>query len=712
MRRAITVLFCFIVALSMPTPSIAQSTSPQNTDKYAEKLKVFEDFVRKQMEKDKIPGLTIGFYIGDYEWVKGFGYADLENKTPAKPESAYRLASITKPIVSVAILQLVEKGKIKLDGEIQTYVPYYPKQQWPITVRQLLAHTGGNPDGSGIGPEYVSPKQVVERIAQYPIKTEPDTKFQYTTSGYNLLGAAIEEVTGKSFNVYLRENIFLPMGMNDTRMNSERDLIPNRVRTYERTKDGVKVAQFIDVSSRFGGGGLTGTVPDLLKWSRGVDTGAILSKDSLDSMYTHHTLKNGRYAALDYLLGWWYLALNGQWSPWHGGAQTGTSTMLYRFPSKNMAIAFAANTHDAYPPLVERLYELLTGELWVIPVYTRDQAGQAFYNGLKSVFDYGGARFDRRREPFTNDPQELLKAFEYVNRTVNLGSLQSDYQTAFKAIDEGLHPVAGSAFLKVGSFMAAKLHEKYGAEGYRIYHRMGAISFFADYIKLYQSQPKFPKELRFNEAFEKLIAKWNADWTRTWNDYTRTLKITADSDFNEIGRQLKPLFANAEVYPDFLDPLLSNQSGDAGVKTAKLAVELYPQSARANGNLGLFLMLLKRYGEEGRDYFRKNTGSEPEEAMPYFKKSLELDANGFASTRILWEEIGRKWLDAGRIDDTLILVNLALELHPKEARFHSGLCEIYWRKGTKDKAAEACRKALEIDPNFAPAQELMKKLAQ
>jgi CubicO group peptidase (beta-lactamase class C family) len=223
------------------------------------------------MEKDKIPGLTIGFYIGDYEWVKGFGYADLENKTPAKPESAYRLASITKPIVSVAILQLVEKGKIKLDGENQTYVPSYPKQQWPIKVRQLLAHTDGELVGSGLGPEYLSPKQVVERIAQYPIKTEPDTK--------------------------------LPMGMNDTRMNSERDLIPNRVRTYERTKDGVKVAQFIDVSSRFGGGGLIGTVPDMLKWSRGVDTGAILSKDSLDSMYTHHTLKNGRYAALDYLLG-------------------------------------------------------------------------------------------------------------------------------------------------------------------------------------------------------------------------------------------------------------------------------------------------------------------------------------------------------------------------------------------------------------------------
>jgi CubicO group peptidase (beta-lactamase class C family) len=670
------------------------------------------------MEKDKIPGLTIGFYIGDYEWVKGFGYADLENKTPAKPESAYRLASITKTITSVAILQLVEKGKIKLDGEIQTYVPNYPKQHWPVTVRQLLSHTGGEPVGSGLGPEYVSPKQVVERIAQYPINTEPGAKFQYTTSGYNLLGAAIEEVSGKSFNDYLRENIFLPMGMNDTRMNSERDLIPNRVRTYERAKDGIKVAQFVDVSSRFGGGGLIGTVPDLLKWARGVDSGKVLSKESLDLMYAPVTLKDGRYSAMNreggyYSLGWWNQAKLGLWNPEHQGGQIGTNTNLTRFPSRNMAFALATNTHgvdgDVY---LSRLYQLLMDEPWSLRFYAKDRASRAFYEGLEAVFNGGGAWFDRRREPFTNNPQELTKAFEYVNRAVNLGSLQSNYQTAFKAIDEGLHPVAGAAFLKAGSFMAAKLHEKYGAEGYQIYHRMGAISFFADYIKLYQSEPKFPQELRFNDAFEKLIAKWNADWARTWNDYTRNLKITAESDFDELGRRLKPLFTNAEVYPDFINPLLANQSGVPGVKAVKLAVELYPQSARANGNWGLFLMLIKQHGEEGREYLRKNTGGELEPALPYFKKSLELDAEGFASPQILWGEIGRKWLDAGRVDDTLALINLALELHPKEARFHSGLCEIYWRKGTKDKAAEACRKALEIDPNFAPAQELTKKLAQ
>jgi CubicO group peptidase (beta-lactamase class C family)/tetratricopeptide (TPR) repeat protein len=711
-RKYIYTSFLFVCLIS---PSVfPQSATVQLSDKYADKLRIFEEFVHKQMEKDKIPGLTIGFYKDDYTWVKGFGYADLENKVPAQPESAYRLASVTKPFTSAAILQLVEKGKIKLDAEIQTYVPYYPKQQWPVTVRQLLAHTGGGPVGSGLGPEYVSTREVVERIAKYPLTYEPDTKYQYTTSGYNLLGAAIEEVSGKSFNDYLRENIFLPLGMNDTRMNSERELIPNRVRTYERVNGQIRVAQFIDVSTRFGGGGLIGTIPDLLKWARGLAAGKVLSKGSLELMYEPVALRDGRYAAMDrdghyYALGWHINTKQGLWIAEHGGGQIGTQTTFTRFPSKNMAIAMAANTHGVDNDLfVQRLYELLTDEPWDIPVYTKDQSSRTFYEGLRVVFSYGGAWFDRRREPFTNDPRELGKAFDYFNRAVNLDSLQSNYQTTVKAIEDGFHPIAGSAFFKVGSFIGAKLREKHGTERDKTYRTMGALPFFADYIKLYQSQPEFPKELRFNDALEKLITKWNEDWARTWNDETRSLKINDGSDFDAIGRKLKPLFANAEVYPDFVGPLTPNQFNTSGIKAVKLAVDLYPTSARANGYWGLFVMLVNQ-SDGGREYLREKFGA-PEEAMPYFKKSLELQPDGFASPRILWDEIGRKWLDAGKVDITLALINLALELHPKEARFHAGLCEVYSRKGMKEKATEACKKALEIDPNSAAAQELMKKL--
>jgi len=121
--------------------------------------------------------------------------------------------------------------------------------------------------------------------------------------------------------------------------------------------------------------------------------------------------------------------------------------------------------------------------------------------------------------------------------------------------------------------------------------------------------------------------------------------------------------------------------------------------------------MLMSQTDEKREIFRKNIG-ELEPAMPYFKKSLELQNDGFASPRILGGMIMRNWLNIGRLDDALTLINLALELHPKEAQFHAGLCDVYLRKGMKEKATEACRKALEIDPNFAPAQELMKKLGQ
>lgn len=91
---------------------------------YTGKLFFFEQFVKNQMEKDKIPGLTIGFIKDNQTWIKGFGYADLEKKVPATAESAYRLASVTKTMTGTAIMQLVERGKLKLDEEIQTYVPH------------------------------------------------------------------------------------------------------------------------------------------------------------------------------------------------------------------------------------------------------------------------------------------------------------------------------------------------------------------------------------------------------------------------------------------------------------------------------------------------------------------------------------------------------------------------------------------------------------
>ncbi|HEX8292235.1 MAG TPA: serine hydrolase domain-containing protein, partial [Pyrinomonadaceae bacterium] len=157
-------------------PARAQTPAPQAVDPYAERLREFEEFVAAGLKRDRIPGMTVGFFRDDYTWVKGFGYSDLENRVPAKPESVYRLASITKSFTGEAVVQLAERGKMDLDAEIQTYVPDYPKQKWPVTVRNLLTHTGAGQTGSGLGAEQVTPKEVVARISKYPIQYEPGTR--------------------------------------------------------------------------------------------------------------------------------------------------------------------------------------------------------------------------------------------------------------------------------------------------------------------------------------------------------------------------------------------------------------------------------------------------------------------------------------------------------------------------------------------------------
>jgi CubicO group peptidase (beta-lactamase class C family) len=120
----------FVSSTLAQKPSPAKPrTGVRTPAQYSKAIQQFEQFVAKQMSLDKTVGLTVGFMKDDFVWVKGYGYADLENKSPARAESAYRMASVSKPMTALAVLQLVDKGKIDLDAEVQTYVPYFPKKQ-------------------------------------------------------------------------------------------------------------------------------------------------------------------------------------------------------------------------------------------------------------------------------------------------------------------------------------------------------------------------------------------------------------------------------------------------------------------------------------------------------------------------------------------------------------------------------------------------------
>jgi CubicO group peptidase (beta-lactamase class C family) len=709
--------FLLCGAVCAPPPARAQSTAPQQpADPYAARLREFEEFAAAAMKRDRIPGMTVGFFKDDYTWVKGFGYADLENKTPAHAESAYRLASITKSMTGEAIVQLAERGKLDLDAEIQTYVPDYPKQKWPVTVRHLLTHTGGGQTGSGLGTEQVSTKEIVARISKYPIQYETGTRFDYQTSSYNLLGAAIENVSGKSFDAYLRENLFAPAGMKDTAMDDVINLVPNRVRGYELVNGEIKNAPFLNVSSRFAGGGLTGTVPDLLRWARAAVSGKIVSAKWIDEMLKPFTTKSGRYTGLGdgdiyYTLGWMVRPINGSFSIFAGGSQKGTEALLFYFPEKRLGIAVACNVQFAPTQrYVSRLYELVTGGSWEVKVFTRERSDAPVALALNTAFDYGGLDFEQHKRPATTDEKELAEAFSFFNSTASRDAARRDFAGTSKLIRDARHPVGGTRLVKLGSYIAARLKEKNGAAGLDRYHTTGAIPFFADYVRLYKSDSKTPKSLRFTPEFERLIARWDADWARTWNDYTRRLTIAPDTDFDAVGARLRKEFAGAEVYPDFTGQIQPIQTGLAGFKAQKLGVDLYPHSDELLFNWGYFI-ILGEVSPEGRAALKAVAG-EYERPLVYFRRAYESNPGGVMRPKTFLD-IGASWLKRPQMTDAgLEYIGAGVALHPKDAKLREMLGDFLARKGPQEAAAESYRQAYNIDPTLAKGLSADEYVAQ
>jgi CubicO group peptidase (beta-lactamase class C family) len=373
MTKSIFLTFALLLGLIQFRPGTTQT---QASDKYAEKLPAFEEFVRQQMEKNKVPGLTIGFVKDDYMWVKGFGYVDLENKVPARAESSYRLASVQKSMTAAAILQLVERRQINLDAEIQTYVSYFPKKKYPITVRQLLYHLGGIPhyvnrDIEQHIKEHKNTREAIAIFENFDLIAEPGTKFNYSSYGYNLLGAAIEGATKQSYADYMREHIWEPAGMKTTRMDDPLDVIPNRVRGYQLIKGELRNSEFIDVSSRFAAGGTRGTVVDLLKFMKGLNEGKLLSRESIDLMYTPAKTRDGSISGFPntagYAMGWNLAPQKSGLVVINDGGQQETRTFILNFPAKKFALAVAQNLEqDDDGAIVFLLYELVLNEKFTL----------------------------------------------------------------------------------------------------------------------------------------------------------------------------------------------------------------------------------------------------------------------------------------------------------------------------------------------------------
>ena len=316
----------------------------------ATKVRELEAFVERTMAAQQMPGLSVAIVHGDFRWARGFGFADLENRVPATAESSYRMGSVSKPMTAIAVLKLADEGKLDLDAEVQRYVPYFPRKPHPVTIRQLLSHQGGishyrDYDKEGRLKEPKSTREAIAIFADWDLVNEPGTKYSYTSYGYNLLGAVVEEISKQPFGAYMAENVWKPLGMNATMMDDPRAIILFRVDGYVLEEGKLRRSEYVDISSRFGGGGTRSTVHDMVRLFEGLSEGKVLKTATRDLAWSRTPTRDGK--PTDYGLGFGIDTYKGQTVIAHTGSQQETRTALMMIPSEKFVVALASNFENA-----------------------------------------------------------------------------------------------------------------------------------------------------------------------------------------------------------------------------------------------------------------------------------------------------------------------------------------------------------------------------
>lgn len=258
-----------------------------------DKPEKIEALVQKYFELKQFNGSILVAEDGKVMYSKGVGMADMEKQIPNKPDTKFRLASVTKQFTATLIMQLVEKGKIKLDGKLSEYLPYYRKDIGDkITIHQILSHTSGMDNYTDNvkflreeSTKKVEPKDFVLSYCSNDLKTEPGTEWAYSNSGYFILGAVIEEVTGKKYGDVLQENIFTPLGMTNSSLEITGKEYENKASGYNNTLGEFTPARPLDMSVPFSAGSIISTVEDMFKWDQALYGEKVLTNPSKEKMF-------------------------------------------------------------------------------------------------------------------------------------------------------------------------------------------------------------------------------------------------------------------------------------------------------------------------------------------------------------------------------------------------------------------------------------------
>lgn len=354
-------LFAYMSTTAKPlhrdASAVSSVAASDPAPKWARAVEQARQIARADLIEQNLPGLSIAVGIGgDIAWAEGFGWADLEKQTPVTPDTRFRTGDVSKALTSAAVGLLLEKNALELDDEIQTYVPEFPKKQWPVTLRHLMAQVAGIRDDAG-DEAWMNPcDQTAEGLklfADEPLRFEPGTRYRPSSFSWILVSAAIEAAApGQSFFAFMRSQVFEPLRMTATRPDSVKETLEHRATFYfprfgGDPRYGPGPAREGDHSCYAGGGAFLSTPADLARFGMAFNTGKLVQPATVQLLQTEQQLQSGE--KIGYGLGWQLETVTLAGEParmaGHGtkGDFIGGTAYLMTFPERGIVVAVTTN---------------------------------------------------------------------------------------------------------------------------------------------------------------------------------------------------------------------------------------------------------------------------------------------------------------------------------------------------------------------------------
>ncbi|MDQ5825111.1 MAG: beta-lactamase family protein [Chloroflexota bacterium] len=326
------------VVSNTPDTSVTPQVDSSEGQASAAFLAEVDGYLNDLLSKGQFSGSVLLARDGRVLLSKGYGMADIENDVPNSPRTKFRIASVTKQFTAMGVMLLQQEGKLNVQASVCEFIAECPETWQPITLHHLLTHTSGLPENFSI-QDFMTltlsrnpMRDGLEMIKTRPLQAAPGETYQYSNVGYNMLGYIIEQVSGRTYEEYLREKIWSPLGMNDTGQDHESLLVKRRATGYFSP---TAKAQYLPIDLAAYAGGLYSTVEDLYKWDQALYTEQLLPKSVLDTVFTAH---QG-----DYGYGW---TINqGEWGTVlaHNGAVPGFVSNISRYPDRKATVIVLSN---------------------------------------------------------------------------------------------------------------------------------------------------------------------------------------------------------------------------------------------------------------------------------------------------------------------------------------------------------------------------------